>query len=103
MVAYYTILGRQVGSQYVRQSVLPLPPPPRSVGATEADVMMYGQLAMATLGSLAAGITYSISGSKASKAQGPPIQASNSAEEAFIKCVSQIALMYIEHLADIDR
>ncbi len=44
---------------------------------------------MATLGTLAAGITLAMGGKKASKEQGPPINASSSQEEAFIKYVNQ--------------
>ncbi|KAG0652606.1 hypothetical protein D0Z07_0463 [Hyphodiscus hymeniophilus] len=58
MVQYYTVFGRQVGSHV---------------------------LAMITLGTMAGGVTLSMGGSKAQKAQGPPINASSPDEETFIK------------------
>lgn len=54
------------------------------------------QLAMATLGTLAAGITLAMGGKKASKEQGPPINASSSQEEAFIKYVNQNRVEHTE-------
>ncbi|KAI9888149.1 MAG: hypothetical protein M1823_000084 [Watsoniomyces obsoletus] len=58
MVQQYVVFGRQVGSHW---------------------------LAMATLGTLGGGIALAMGGKKKSKEQGPPINASNAAEEAFIK------------------
>lgn len=58
MVQMYTIAGRQIGSHH---------------------------LAMLTLGLLGGGITLSMGGSKAKKADGPPINAQSPDEEKFIQ------------------
>ncbi|KAH8678693.1 hypothetical protein BGZ60DRAFT_370634 [Tricladium varicosporioides] len=58
MVQMYTIAGRQIGSHY---------------------------LAIATLGLLFGGSSLAMGGSKAPKAQGPPLNAQSPDEESFIK------------------
>ncbi|CAD6565862.1 MAG: hypothetical protein ASARMPREDX12_003670 [Alectoria sarmentosa] len=58
MVVQYTIFGRQVGSHV---------------------------LAMATLGTFAAGTTLAMGGKEKAKEQGPPINASSKDEEDFIQ------------------
>ena len=49
------------------------------------------QLAMLTLGTTAAIATFSMAGKKVEKAKGPPINATNKEEEAFIAYVEIIA------------
>ena len=45
------------------------------------------QLAMATLGTAAVGITFAMSGKEKAKEQGPPINAGSKDEEQFIEYV----------------
>lgn len=51
---------------------------------------------MITLGATAGGIAFSMGGSKAAKAQGPPTNASSNDEEKFIQLVDHYSFLLTE-------
>ncbi|MBE3050383.1 ATP19 family protein [Candidatus Bathyarchaeota archaeon] len=90
MVQYYSVLGRQVGSHYVRLLLARRRKPPCETlpaGRDPANAY-WKQLAMGVLGTMFGGVFMSLSGgSKTAIPAAPPINASSSDEENFVKCV----------------
>ena len=68
---------------------------PLVTNSSNANVYARLQLAMATLGITGLVAAVSMGGNKASKAQGPPIQASSGDEEKFIRYVVSMRLRAI--------
>jgi hypothetical protein len=101
MVQMYKVLGRQVGSHHVR--IIPLQSSVISfricdVQLSWGNVLLvhaklantFSQLAMGVLATVFGGVALMGSGGQAKKTQGPPINASSSDEENYIKYVCPV-------------
>lgn len=94
MVVMYEIAGRKVGSHVVSRSAQPSSRGAfsmRSIHEISPECTLTCrilQLAMATLGTMFAGGFLALGGSKKSQEKGPPINATNSDEENFIRYVT---------------
>ena len=93
MVQMYTILGRQIGSHYVRQ--IPYSPMIQNlhlfIRGPLTNTIPSVQLALATLLTTGGGIGLAMSGKEKKKEQGPAINASSKEEEEFIQYAITIA------------